>query len=382
MPLVVAPAHIPAVKNAQFNVLGLVDDAGGLEERYEYTPYGQRTTFRATGVNDPLVTAPIFISERFELPGGADQPYALNPFGHQGLYHDEETSSGGGDGLIYNRARMLHPRLGRFTQRDPLGYVDGMSAYAYYAGMHDGFDPSGQYIFEYRPRKVRGPKNLPTKDEDGCCTVTIRLVCNVVSDKNAKRLGVKHCFFAIASQPRHRPVEEIESGAPIMLHYIIAGAYPEVENTNDVRRRLRRYPDKPWGNLKPLYNGPKDNKTFLATLEALTTDSRIISHPDDGACELWTYLQKEIARTQGIYDPLSNNSNTFLLRALENCGEPRSLPEGAVYSTASGHKLAREFIKENFPNLGDTEINQFISDFQNNSDLLIRPDPPVPEPDF
>ncbi|BAM02982.1 hypothetical protein PSMK_08230 [Phycisphaera mikurensis NBRC 102666] len=39
----------------------------------------------------------------------------LNPFGHQGLHHDEAT------GLIYNRARMLHPTLGRFVQRDPLG---------------------------------------------------------------------------------------------------------------------------------------------------------------------------------------------------------------------------------------------------------------------
>jgi RHS repeat-associated protein len=128
---------MPAVKNAQFNVLGLVDDAGNLEERYEYTPYGQRTTFRATGVNDPRVTAPVFISDRFELPGGADQPYALNPFGHQGLHHDEETD------LIYNRARMLHPRLARFTQRDPLGYVDGMSVYAYYAGILANNDPIG-----------------------------------------------------------------------------------------------------------------------------------------------------------------------------------------------------------------------------------------------
>ncbi len=68
-----------------------------------------------------------------------EQPYARNPFGHQGLYHDEEAD------LIYNRARMLHPRLARFTQRDPLGYVDGMSAYAYYAGMRAGVDPYGLF---------------------------------------------------------------------------------------------------------------------------------------------------------------------------------------------------------------------------------------------
>jgi hypothetical protein len=36
---------------------------------------------------------------------------------YQGLYHDPVT------GLVYNRNRMLHTKLGRFTSRDPLGYV-------------------------------------------------------------------------------------------------------------------------------------------------------------------------------------------------------------------------------------------------------------------
>jgi RHS repeat-associated protein len=33
----------------------------------------------------------------------------------QGLHHDTAT------GLVYNRARMLNPILGRFNQRDPWG---------------------------------------------------------------------------------------------------------------------------------------------------------------------------------------------------------------------------------------------------------------------
>ncbi len=57
---------------------------------------------------------------------------------HQGLLHDEET------GLVYNRARMLHPRLGRFMQRDPLGYVDGFNLYEYVRSSPLGFvDPLG-----------------------------------------------------------------------------------------------------------------------------------------------------------------------------------------------------------------------------------------------
>jgi RHS repeat-associated protein len=52
----------------------------------------------------------------------------------------------GETGLIYNRARALHPVLGRFLQRDPLGYVDGMSTYMYQRGAPlASHDPRGLY---------------------------------------------------------------------------------------------------------------------------------------------------------------------------------------------------------------------------------------------
>jgi RHS repeat-associated protein len=53
------------------------------------------------------------------------QAWGLCEFGHQGLMHDEEID------LVYNRARALHPGLGRFVQRDPLDYADESSLYAY-----------------------------------------------------------------------------------------------------------------------------------------------------------------------------------------------------------------------------------------------------------
>ena len=112
-----------ALQDANYNVLGLVDASGNLVERYEYTPYGERTVFVSAGINDPMALTPARMSQRVTL-AGVEQPYGLLEVGHQGLMHDEET------GLIQNRRRMLHPRLGRFMQRDPLGYVDGMSVYA------------------------------------------------------------------------------------------------------------------------------------------------------------------------------------------------------------------------------------------------------------
>ena len=109
-----------------------MDDYQVWEDTY-FGPPGQTRVPQ----NDPLVTLPASQSFRDTSGGGSGGGNALNKIGHQGLPHDEES------GLIYNRARMLHPTLGKFVQRDPLGYIDGMTAYRYYAAIHQSVDPSG-----------------------------------------------------------------------------------------------------------------------------------------------------------------------------------------------------------------------------------------------
>jgi RHS repeat-associated protein len=73
--------------------------------------------------SDPKVTYPRLSSFRGRNSDGTLQIHALNPFGHQGLLQDCQF------GLIYNRARYFDPRFGRFTQNDPLGYVDGLNPF-------------------------------------------------------------------------------------------------------------------------------------------------------------------------------------------------------------------------------------------------------------
>ena len=190
--------------NANFNVMALLNAGGVMVERYEYTPYGGRTVFshgwmladfNNDGVvgqgdvdlvlahwggtsdadqvaeagdnglvgqyelalvlnnygsalpNDPQVHHPTAGSFRGDPDSGV-YGVALNDFGHQGLMHDEEI------GKIYNRARILDPRLARFMQRDPLGYVDGMSAYEYeQSSPLKHLDPSGKMTDPWESKK-------------------------------------------------------------------------------------------------------------------------------------------------------------------------------------------------------------------------------------
>ena len=127
-----------AMQDANYNVLGVVDDTGKLVERYEYEPYGERRVYTSAGSNDPLANAPIDRSQRLTLSDGSSAIHGLNVFGHQGLQHDAVSL------LIDSRRRMRNPVLARFVQRDPLTYVDGTSMYVITGTNPTVFlDPSG-----------------------------------------------------------------------------------------------------------------------------------------------------------------------------------------------------------------------------------------------
>ncbi|QNN21540.1 RHS repeat-associated core domain-containing protein [Planctomycetales bacterium ZRK34] len=197
-----------SIHDANYSVVAVLNSVGRVIERYEYDPYGQRHVFshgwikadfnddgvvddddlailnaqygggpadyvadlngtgsvdigdltqlsqnygRQLPFNDPLVTYSRYSSFR-DATG-----FALNPIGHQGLFHDEELN------LIYNRARELHPRFGRFMQRDPMGYVDGMSMYSYLGGrVVSAMDPYGYRYGVGFP--TNGPAQPPFPD--------------------------------------------------------------------------------------------------------------------------------------------------------------------------------------------------------------------------
>jgi RHS repeat-associated protein len=99
-------------RNQQYSIVGLTNAAGTL------VAYG------TLGIYDPSGTV------------RSSSTYA-NRYTYTGREHDAELN------LYHFRARWYDPATGGFVSRDPLGYIDGMSLYRGYFGVHKR-DPSGR----------------------------------------------------------------------------------------------------------------------------------------------------------------------------------------------------------------------------------------------
>ncbi|MBI1370441.1 MAG: hypothetical protein GC162_17535 [Planctomycetes bacterium] len=95
-----------ALQDANYNVSAIVDDAGDVQERYEYDAYG------AVG----------YFSDDYTPRSSSDFDWSITYCGYR---------LDPGTGLYLVRNRTYHTALGRWLQRDPLGYVDGMNSYQY-----------------------------------------------------------------------------------------------------------------------------------------------------------------------------------------------------------------------------------------------------------
>jgi RHS repeat-associated protein len=96
------------------NITALVGTDGAVVERYLYDSYGKATFLTGAWVKTQI---------------GQETPGTLSAYANEVLYSgyrlDPET------GLYHVRHRVYHVALGLWLERDPEGYVDGMSLYEY-----------------------------------------------------------------------------------------------------------------------------------------------------------------------------------------------------------------------------------------------------------
>jgi RHS repeat-associated protein len=105
------------LRNSQYSVTSLTDEAGAVAETYLYTAYGEPAVFDGAGteINNSAIG---------------------NPYMYTGRRWDADT------GMYNFRNRYYNPEMGRFVSRDPIGYVDGMNLYAGWFVV-GGVDPWG-----------------------------------------------------------------------------------------------------------------------------------------------------------------------------------------------------------------------------------------------
>ncbi len=101
-------------KDAQGNIVALIDSAGNIVVKYVYDAWGNHAVLDANG-ND--VTDANHIGN-------------LNPFRYRGYFYDTETE------LYYLQTRYYDPEIGRFITIDGIEYLDpetinGLNLYAY-----------------------------------------------------------------------------------------------------------------------------------------------------------------------------------------------------------------------------------------------------------
>ena len=106
--------------NHLYSPVALMEDDGDVVERYEYDVYGKCTVYTDKGADSTWFTA----DDTVDTKSAQDNPIM---FTGQRL----DPLDAGDLPLMYYKNRFYCYTTGRFLQRDPLGYVDGVNLYEY-----------------------------------------------------------------------------------------------------------------------------------------------------------------------------------------------------------------------------------------------------------
>ena len=146
-------------QDANWNVTSLVDPSGNVQERFVYDPYGRVQVVDKSTWNSSTDS----FTWIYHFQGGRQDPIS-------GLVHF------GTPGRDYSTT------LGRWTEQDPAGYIDGMSLYQFvHSAPCDLVDPLG--LDAESP--TTGPTTQPATNQAPPAAGTVDLILDPKSDVNA-----------------------------------------------------------------------------------------------------------------------------------------------------------------------------------------------------
>ena len=122
-----SPGTYYLLKDLLYRTVALTNATGGIVETYDTDAYGNTLIFTGPGADGIWFT-----------DDDVQSSYGANEIIFCGYRFDPETE------LYYVRARTYNPTLGRWIQRDPIGYAGGINLYEYVGGRADAaLDPLG-----------------------------------------------------------------------------------------------------------------------------------------------------------------------------------------------------------------------------------------------
>ena len=127
-------------KDAQGNVIALLDNSGAIVVKYAYDAWGNCKALNANGV---------------EITDIAHIGY-LNPFRYRGYYYDVETK------LYFLKTRYYDPEIGRFITIDDISYLDPNSI-------------NGLNLYAYC-----GNNPVMMVDKTGCIAISLTIICMII----------------------------------------------------------------------------------------------------------------------------------------------------------------------------------------------------------
>ncbi len=121
------PGSYYLLQDLLYRAVALTNSSGGIVETYDTDAYGNTLIFTAPGADGIWFT-----------DDDVQSSYGANEVIYCGYRFDPESE------LYYVRNRTYSPVLGRWIQRDPIGYAGGVNLYEYVGGLADAaVDPMG-----------------------------------------------------------------------------------------------------------------------------------------------------------------------------------------------------------------------------------------------